>query len=150
MTEEEYAILNATFFDVEDFCKYPEIRDERDIDEGELKKRCKVALEKLKKLEKVAIDKSLYKNIGVNINSYIEFVDARLHERISVRCFKYIYKKSFLENTFRMTEGEHEILNGLYVDLDLLDGIELRKQCKITLEKLKMISEEKSYKKTIF
>lgn len=55
-----------------------------------------------------------------------------------------------MEDTFKMTEGEHEILNGLYVDLDLLDGIELRKQCKITLEKLKMISEEKSYKKTIF
>jgi hypothetical protein len=48
-----------------------------------------------------------------------------------------------------MTEGEHEILNGLYVDLDLLDGIELRKQCKITLEKLKMISYQKRIDKML-
>ena len=106
-----------------------------------MKRCCKIALAKLKKLEKRGFDKSLYKGIGININLYIKFIDARLHGRISVRCFSYIYKKSFMEHIFRMTQDEHEILNVLYVELNSLNDIELRKQCTIAVEKLKMLQE---------
>ena len=48
--ELEFAILNTLFLDVEEFCADPELIGEHDIDEKELRKRCRVALEKLKQL----------------------------------------------------------------------------------------------------
>ena len=139
MTEKEYEILNTTFFDIEDFCKHEEIRDENDIDETELRKRSAIALEKLKKMEQEPIDKSLHRSIGVNVNLYIEYISAYLNGRISVNCFKYIYNKCFTENSFKMTGDEYEVLNELYVGLDSLGSVELIRHCKITTEKLKMI-----------
>lgn len=50
-SELEFPILNALFLDVDEFCSDPELRDEHDIGEEELKNRCKIALEELKKLK---------------------------------------------------------------------------------------------------
>ncbi len=47
MSEEVFSILNTLFLDVDEFCSDPELIGEHDIGEEELKKRCKVALEKL-------------------------------------------------------------------------------------------------------
>ena len=51
MTGEEYAILNDLFMDVESFCDNPDLIDEDDIGEEELRKRCQAALGKLKDLK---------------------------------------------------------------------------------------------------
>jgi len=51
MTEEEYAILNGLFMDVEAFCANSKLFDKYSIDESTLKESCKVTLEKLKKLK---------------------------------------------------------------------------------------------------
>ncbi len=51
MSSEEYLILNGLFMDVESFCSDPALIDEHDIDENELQKRCKFALENLQKLK---------------------------------------------------------------------------------------------------
>lgn len=50
-TAEEFSILNGVFMDVEAFCDNPELMDKYSIDELELRKRCKVALEKLKHIQ---------------------------------------------------------------------------------------------------
>lgn len=52
MKDEEHAILNELFMDVEAFCEDPELMDKYDIDECELRLRCKLALEKLKLIQK--------------------------------------------------------------------------------------------------
>ncbi len=51
VTEAEYVIINNLFWAVEDFCSYPELRDEGDLDEIQLLQAAKVALEALEKLE---------------------------------------------------------------------------------------------------
>ena len=48
--EREYEILNNLFYDVEDFCANPDIRDDEDLDEKQLKTRSKKHLEKLRAL----------------------------------------------------------------------------------------------------
>jgi hypothetical protein len=50
-SKEVYPILSNLFWAVEDFCVYPELRDESDLDENQLLQAAKVALEALKKLE---------------------------------------------------------------------------------------------------
>jgi uncharacterized membrane protein YheB (UPF0754 family) len=50
-TEEEYKILNRLFWAVENFCSQPELRDEGDLDENQLREAAKVALQALKSLE---------------------------------------------------------------------------------------------------
>jgi len=45
--ESVYNILDKLFADVDAFCADPELRDEDDIDEDELRRKCKDALEKL-------------------------------------------------------------------------------------------------------
>ncbi len=45
--ESEYEILNDLFYDVEDFCADPAIRDGEDLDEQQLKTRSEKHLEKL-------------------------------------------------------------------------------------------------------
>jgi hypothetical protein len=45
--EAEFAILDELFGEVDAFCADPQLRDENDLDEYELKERCKVALERL-------------------------------------------------------------------------------------------------------
>ena len=45
-----YPILNKLFFTVEDFCVYPELRDENDLDEVQLLYAAKEALNNLKML----------------------------------------------------------------------------------------------------
>ena len=40
-------ILNDLFFDVEDYCQYPDLRDEGDLDEEGLLRNAKNALDKL-------------------------------------------------------------------------------------------------------
>jgi hypothetical protein len=50
-SKEVYPILSNLFWAVEDFCVYPELRDESDLDENQLLQAAKVALESLKKLE---------------------------------------------------------------------------------------------------
>lgn len=47
MSNSIYLILNELFLDVEDYCSDITLRDEGDIDEEELLKRTKIALEKL-------------------------------------------------------------------------------------------------------
>ena len=49
-SESEFQILNPLFLDVDAFCNDPELMDENDIGEEELRKQCKTALEKLQKL----------------------------------------------------------------------------------------------------
>ena len=49
-SEAEYEILNELFADVDAFCDDPELRDERDLDENELRQKCRMALKKLKLL----------------------------------------------------------------------------------------------------
>jgi len=51
MTEKEYALLNGLFMDIEAFCDNPDLFDQYSIDESKLKNRCKVALEKLRRLK---------------------------------------------------------------------------------------------------
>lgn len=51
-TSEEFAVLNSLFMDVEAFCNNPELIDKDDIGEEELRKRGKIALEKLKILKR--------------------------------------------------------------------------------------------------
>lgn len=46
-TEAEYEILNGLFGEVDAFCADPELRDENDTDEGQLREAAKVALAKL-------------------------------------------------------------------------------------------------------
>lgn len=51
VTDEEYCLLNGLFMDVEAFCDDPTlITHKEDIDEKELKRRCVIALRKLRKL----------------------------------------------------------------------------------------------------
>lgn len=50
-SKEVYPILSNLFWAVEDFCIYPELRDENDLDENQLLQAAKVALEDLRKLE---------------------------------------------------------------------------------------------------
>jgi hypothetical protein len=50
-SKEAYPILSNLFWAVEDFCVYPELRDESDLDENQLLQAAKVALEVLRKLE---------------------------------------------------------------------------------------------------
>ena len=50
-TDVEHDILHRLFMDVESFCDNPDLIDEDDIGEEELRKRCTVALEKLKNLK---------------------------------------------------------------------------------------------------
>jgi hypothetical protein len=46
----EFAILDGLFADVNAFCPDPQLRDEEDVDEYELKEKGKIALEKLQLL----------------------------------------------------------------------------------------------------
>jgi hypothetical protein len=46
----EFAILDGLFADIDAFCSDPQLRDEEDLDEYELKEKCKIALEKLQSL----------------------------------------------------------------------------------------------------
>lgn len=50
-SKEVYPILSNLFWAVEDFCAYPELRDESDLDETQLLQVAKVALDALEKLE---------------------------------------------------------------------------------------------------
>lgn len=50
-SEDEFAVLDELFADVDAFCEDPELRDERDLDENELRQKCGTALKKLKSLE---------------------------------------------------------------------------------------------------
>lgn len=45
--EKEYKILNNIFYDIEDFCADPTIRDEEDLDEQQLKIRSERHLKEL-------------------------------------------------------------------------------------------------------
>jgi len=49
-TEPEFKILDGLFADVDAFCGDPDLRDERDIDDGTLRTRAAAALERLKDL----------------------------------------------------------------------------------------------------
>ncbi|MDZ7360372.1 MAG: colicin immunity domain-containing protein [candidate division KSB1 bacterium] len=49
-SETEFAILDELFGDVDGFCADPQLRDEKDLDEYELKERGKMALERLQSL----------------------------------------------------------------------------------------------------
>jgi hypothetical protein len=46
-TEQEYEALNDLFGDVDSFCADTELRDSNDLDEGQLREKAKLALEKL-------------------------------------------------------------------------------------------------------
>lgn len=46
-SEKEYEVLNNIFYDVEDFCADPTIRDKEDLDEQQLKIRSKQHLKTL-------------------------------------------------------------------------------------------------------
>lgn len=46
-SEAEYDVLNDLFGDVDAFCADPHLRGPDDLDEEQLRQRCKVALEKL-------------------------------------------------------------------------------------------------------
>jgi hypothetical protein len=46
----EFAILDGLFGDVDAFCADPQLRDKEDLDEYELKEKCKITLEKLQSL----------------------------------------------------------------------------------------------------
>jgi len=48
--ETEFAILDELFGEVDGFCDDPELRDENDLDEYELKEKGKMALERLQSL----------------------------------------------------------------------------------------------------
>lgn len=48
--EKEYEILNSIFYDVEDFCADPTIRDDEDLDEQQLKTRSEMHLKELRAL----------------------------------------------------------------------------------------------------
>jgi len=50
-TEEEYKILNALFWAVEDFCAEPKLREEGDLDENQLLEAAQVASQALNSLE---------------------------------------------------------------------------------------------------
>jgi len=50
-TETEYNILNTLFWAVENFCSDPELRDQGDLDENQLRDAAKVALQTLTSLE---------------------------------------------------------------------------------------------------
>ncbi len=50
-SKEVYPILSNLFWAVEDFCIYPELRDEGDLDEIQLLQAAEVALEALRQLE---------------------------------------------------------------------------------------------------
>lgn len=49
-SEREYEVLNNIFYDVEDFCADPTIRDEDDLDERQLRTKSKKHLEELRAL----------------------------------------------------------------------------------------------------
>jgi len=49
--EEVYLILDGLFGDVDAFCDHPDLREEEDLDEDQLRQRCQVALEKLRLIE---------------------------------------------------------------------------------------------------
>lgn len=49
-TEEEYKILNALFWAVEDFCAEPKLREEGDLDENQLLEAAQVASQALNRL----------------------------------------------------------------------------------------------------
>jgi len=49
-SEAEFAILDELFGDVDAFCADPQLRDEKDLAEYELKERGKMALERLQSL----------------------------------------------------------------------------------------------------
>ncbi len=48
--ESAYEVLDHLFYDVEDFCADPAIRDEEDLDEAQLKTKSKKHLEELRSL----------------------------------------------------------------------------------------------------
>lgn len=50
-SEAEFAVLDELFGDVDAFCADPKLRDQEDLDEEQLRQKCKIALEKLKVLE---------------------------------------------------------------------------------------------------
>ena len=47
----EFKILDRLFADVDAFCADPQLREKGDLDEGELREKCKVALLQLQALE---------------------------------------------------------------------------------------------------
>lgn len=49
-SEQEFAVLDQLFADVDAFCADPDLRDPGDLDERELMEKSKVALEKLRVL----------------------------------------------------------------------------------------------------
>jgi len=49
-SEAEFAILDELFGEVDAFCADPQLRDENDLDEFELKEKGKLALERLQSL----------------------------------------------------------------------------------------------------
>ena len=49
-SEVEYLVLDKLFSDVEEFCSDPDLRDENDLDENQLRDQAQIALDKLKVL----------------------------------------------------------------------------------------------------
>lgn len=49
-SEDEFAILDELFGAVDAFCADPHLRDENDLDEGQLRVACKTALGKMRAL----------------------------------------------------------------------------------------------------
>ncbi|MDM8523377.1 colicin immunity domain-containing protein [Desulfococcaceae bacterium HSG8] len=58
-SEDMYEVLNPLFWAVEDFCSYPELKEEGDLDENQLLQVANVTLKKLNKLTPETVKTSL-------------------------------------------------------------------------------------------
>ncbi len=144
MSELEFPILNTLFLDADEFCSNPELIDEHDIDEKELKKRCKIALRKLKNIRLEAVNKK--RKVLINLESYIQLINDLLWGNTSIECFKYIYIKTFTEEIGVINEEEYAVLDGILTVIILGDKIELMRHCSIAVKKLKMIKDNEMKK----
>ena len=89
----------------------------------------------------------------VDIDSYIGLIRDYLDGGISSKCFEYIYLKTFIEEKRKMTNEEHSVLSGLFMDVEAfcdnpelidendIDEVELRRRCKVALERLRKMKQ---------
>ncbi|MEN8218229.1 MAG: colicin immunity domain-containing protein [Pseudomonadota bacterium] len=90
-TEEEYKILNTLFWAVENFCSHPELRDDGDLDEIQLREAAKVALKSLEATEQsftiqvkpdFEISEELEKRLSSIIGKQLECILPQVLEKV--------------------------------------------------------------------
>lgn len=102
------------------------------------------------------MDKQNKDNAGFHsLRPYIELIDSFLNNQIDALIFEREYLVMFKNDTTRWSESEYDVLNNLFGDVDTfcadpelrdpedLDEEQLRQQCRMALEKLNVLDNNK-------